>query len=217
MIPGCPPGAGGSVSLPLLSVPRASLLHRTGKSAGYVETGHRSGGETHPVSWPCCQASPDLPVLLPEQMSQASVVPPRISLPGTTKLCPEDNSVQPVCQNLFPTTKCAQLWRTQQSRARPPGRGVPLASPRHGCLLQSKESRSMWFLHASLNNFYQPTSPGRLLPVHVVESVLPAVSVGPPPEHLLTTNASPAREDPPLPTSKLAREGERGSGVPVLE
>lgn len=53
--------------------------------------------------------------------------------------------------------------------------------------------------------------------MHMVDSVLPAVTAGPLPEHLLSTSPSPATEDPPLPTNKLAREGERGSGVPVLE
>ena len=55
--------AGGWVYQLLLSVPRASLLHKTGKSASCIETGHRSGGETDPLCWPCCRASPDQPAL----------------------------------------------------------------------------------------------------------------------------------------------------------
>lgn len=145
---------------------------KTGKSACYVETGHSSAC----ASWPCCQVRPRQPVLLLEQKNPAPVMPPCAGL--------EHSLIQPA-----PHHQCsAPVNRAEQSPAS--GKRCAPHAPHGmaGCF--RAQAQPMCFRHTSLASFYQPTSPGRLLSVHVVESALPAAAAGPSPGHLLSTSPS---------------------------
>lgn len=119
-------------------MPRASLLRKTGKSASYTEMGHRSRGKIHPLSWPCCRASPDQPVLPFEQMSHVPVVPPRISLSGTTKRWPRGQlgTAGPPAPRSPPPV----LSSGEHSRAWPPEKYVSPPYPVQGIALEQRGS-----------------------------------------------------------------------------
>lgn len=169
---------------------------KTGKSACYVETGHSSAC----ASWPCCQVRPRQPVRADESSTcDAPMCWPGAQLDTTS-------SPPPVLSSGEHSRAEPSLWKEMCSPR----------SPRHGWLLQSTGS----------THVLSPYQSGQFLPTYQPREALVCARGGVCTACCGSWTISRAsakhqplsdREDSPLPAKKLAREGERGSGVPVQE